>query len=147
MPSGLEGADAEMAHFADPTSRQEDIIDTTGRPVLGAIAPVESRQSASPMSVRFSKSFARYGKRHQLLLDQAGGNHERVHGLARPASIPSLVDLRAHDSTLRFADGDLIGMRLIKQTLGFSPSASKLTDTDIIQVRMERKHAHSARQQ
>src|SRR4029453_2085936 len=37
----LEGADAEMAHFADPGGRQEDIIDVIGRPVLGAVAPVQ----------------------------------------------------------------------------------------------------------
>src|SRR5262245_36298206 len=38
---GLEGADAEMAHFADPGGRQEDIIDMIGRPVPGAVAPVQ----------------------------------------------------------------------------------------------------------
>src|SRR6266478_8871463 len=38
---GLEGADAEMPYFADPGRRQEDIIDVVGRPILGAVAPIE----------------------------------------------------------------------------------------------------------
>jgi hypothetical protein len=45
----LEGADAEMAHFADPGGRQEDIIDVIGRPVLGAIAPVERGLALLPV--------------------------------------------------------------------------------------------------
>src|SRR4029453_17886359 len=46
---GFESADAEMAHFADPGGRQEDIIDVIGRAVLGAIAPVEGGLALLPV--------------------------------------------------------------------------------------------------
>src|SRR5258708_34800638 len=38
---GLERANAQFAHLTDPQQRHEDIIDVIGRPVLGAVAPIE----------------------------------------------------------------------------------------------------------
>src|SRR5260370_23467759 len=37
----LERANAQCAHLTDPQRRHEDIIDVIGRPVLGAVAPIE----------------------------------------------------------------------------------------------------------